>query len=937
MKTIRIVFAVVVALALLPNASLAILFNGREYVQLSGQWYEVYHGENFKLVGTEVWVNFIEGTTEQQIANLNASLGGMVLKINCLGTYLIKSTTKPLPDPLDFMESYLNSSIVLKGKNNTEWKYDWPNDPGAWDLESGYVQRYLFRPPNDLFDNTINPGPAWELTTGSPSVKVGILDSGILFQHSELRENLWQNLGEDADADEHTLEFVGGVWVLDPDDINDEDDDDNGFIDDLIGYNTYHLGGPADVGDFRRGTIETEHGTAVSSIVAARTNNESQFAGIAGGWGQTPGVALVFCKMGPGFGDDEAIEGLDYLINGAEVNIINMSWGGGPPNDDISILLEEARDAGILMTVATGNDGNDLVSYPAEHPAVMAVGASSDDERSASSNYGEELKLTAPSFFTVAEGGIQNKTIIFTASSKWNQITNWEIEADPEEDPTKCKFGGTSGAAPQVAGVAALLLSQSQNPQDGVLTVDDLFEILCLTASKDDEANVGYELLEDHPYGTWNEEMGYGELKAGEAVTYGRRQVIELTTGWNLISSRMEPYYIEANGMDDEHGIFLTCAEISNDIVILKNFVGQFWLPAEEFCNIPAWNYLEGYQVNMSQVRTLVVLGRSEDPDEPVPLNLGWNIAVYLPEFSMEADDAIANIEDEQTLLMAKNNWGEFYIPWYAVGGPFNNMRDWAEDNGYFVKVNAATDLIYPAQQLAPRRPDPDPSLIAENNQHFQVAARTDHFHPVLINSIEADNMDMAAGDEIGVFTQDGICVGAAVVTGEIPMGVAVWRDDTLTVAIDGFRDNDRFLFYYWSANADAEYEPDSLNIFGDLDAHSNDDLTITRLRFGKQAKVIPTAFAITGAYPNPFNSSVSLKFEVPEPGTLKLTIYDTQGRRVQNVSLAPHQAGVFTWIWSGQDRFGVAVPSGVLLCRADYQSNTGTQNSALLKLVVLR
>ncbi|MBM4389020.1 MAG: hypothetical protein FJ088_14865, partial [Deltaproteobacteria bacterium] len=168
-----------------------------QFTESGDQWFEIYQGDTFRVVGTEIFVYFTTGSTTSQIDSLNQLLEGETIKVNALGTYLIQSTGSPEPDPLDFMESYLNSSLVVKGSNNVRAYFSMPNDPGVTE-EVDYIQRYLLKPEDDLFDNTINPEPAWELTTGSPSVKVGVLDSGLLFQHSEIRENVWQNLDEDA-------------------------------------------------------------------------------------------------------------------------------------------------------------------------------------------------------------------------------------------------------------------------------------------------------------------------------------------------------------------------------------------------------------------------------------------------------------------------------------------------------------------------------------------------------------------------------------------------------------------------------------------------------------------------------------------------------------------------------------------------------------------
>jgi len=675
-----------------------VTFNGREYAQYSGQWYVVSASDTFAVNGTVIWVYFSGEATENDIEDLNEELDGEIIDVNCLGTYIIHSIADPEPDPLDFMESYLESEIVESGFNSTSWHFCWPDDP-AVNPDCDYTQRYLYRPVGDEFDNTINMGPVWEPgqeIQGSPDVKVGVLDSGLLFQHGELVGNVWQNVNtadpnddEDADNDGHTIEFIGGEWVLDPGDLNDVDNDGNGYIDDLIGFNVSNFGDGPEIGDATN-DLECWHGTPVTGIISARTNNNAQFAGIAGGWDEDPGASLVFCKVGPNPFDVDVFAGLTYFLNGVNVDILNISMNGDA-NVDITAQIDALAGNGTFISVSTGNLGQAVVQYPATLASTFAVGSSLDDARAPFSNFGEDIEITAPSSVP-APGCIVYSTGII-------EVEEEEIEPDPEENPGPCEFGGTSASAAQVTGVAALLRSQEPS-----LTVENLFEILCLTAGKDDEDEIGYDLdWPDFLYGTWNEEMGYGELRAGEAVTFGRRQVVEIPAGWSLISSRMEPYFNEDNGMDDEHGVYLTCDEIVEDLILLKDEDGLFWSPPWEFCNMLNWDYLQGYQIDMEQAGTLIVLGCPAEPDAEIPLTMGWNYVPFFPTFSQSAPYAFEDLVNEESLLIAKDAAGNYFLPDYVPNGPFNNMPPLEEGKGYEVRVDFAT-VLYTASYLHAHR-----------------------------------------------------------------------------------------------------------------------------------------------------------------------------------------------------------------------------------------
>gem|GEM_PF-5861070 len=914
-------------------------FNGREYVQFTesgDQWFEIYQGDTFRVVGTEIFVYFTTGSTTSQIDSLNQLLEGETIKVNALGTYLIQSTGSPEPDPLDFMESYLNSSLVVKGSNNVRAYFSMPNDPGVTE-EVDYIQRYLLKPEDDLFDNTINPEPAWELTTGSPSVKVGVLDSGLLFQHSEIRENVWQNLDEDADEDGHTMEFVNGQWVLDPGDLNDDDDDGNGYADDLIGYNVSVVyGAPEHIGDAEAFEYETEHGTPVSGIICARSNNGSQYSGIAGGWDEENGASIVFCKMGPNPDQAEVIDGLVYLIRGAEVDIINMSFGVAW-HQDIEDLLEEAFDDGIFMAGASGNADSDEVDYPSSHPVVISVGASADNERMSlgggiGANFGLLLDITAPSWLTVANGGAQNTRIIY-CPHVYTDNNGWEYELDPEYPPDPQFgvpwFGGTSGSTPMVSGVAALLLSQ-----ESTLTPQNLFEILCITATKIDEGQIGFQLFVDYPYGTWNEEVGYGQLNMGNAVVYGQHQSRALNANtWHWISSRVIPYYTAENGLDDENGIFLMFDEVANELYQLKNGDGQFWYPAQEFCNIPSWDYKQGYLIKLNAAGTVVWLGKQAEPDDPIELPAGWSTVAYLPNFTLDEHDGFESLTATNNLDIAKDEHGHFYKPSFQ----YSNMEDLAPGMGYQVKVFDADELVYPSAQPVGRSDSQgNTKCVASNPAHFSFP-RTDDFYPIIITSIAAENFDISEGDEVGVFNGANTCIGASVVDGDFPIGLAVWRDDTTTLDVDGYRAPETFFFRYWCTSQNEDYGLDSVNVFGDnIDAEIPSSIAID-LAFSDEGVSIPTAFAVLGNFPNPFNSSTAFLFALPDIGDLKIEIYDPLGRIISKSIHPNRQSGYLSWIWAGRNFYGMRVTSGIYFCVATFRSQKGQISEVRSKLTVLR
>ncbi|HWP98007.1 MAG TPA: S8 family peptidase [Syntrophomonadaceae bacterium] len=257
----------------------------------------------------------------------------------------------------------------------------------------------------------INVIPAWTITRGDSNLLVAVTDTGIDLQHPELRNRAWINTGE-----------IPGNGI---------DDDQNGYVDDVNGYDFYHHDNTVfDAGD------QDIHGTHVAGVIAAEANNHQGISGIA------PQVKIMALKfMGPDGGNiSDAIEAIDYARS-KEVKLCNASWSG---TEYSQALYDAIEQSGILFIAASGNSGADADSAP-EYPAaftcpnIISVAAINNQGQLASwSNYGaNSVDLGAP--------GVGIMSI---------------LELIP-----RCTFlygyiSGTSQAAPQVTGTAALVFSQ---------------------------------------------------------------------------------------------------------------------------------------------------------------------------------------------------------------------------------------------------------------------------------------------------------------------------------------------------------------------------------------------------------------------------------------------------------------------------------------------
>jgi len=268
---------------------------------------------------------------------------------------------------------------------------------------------------------SMNMPKAWNIEQGKPTVVVAVVDSGIMLKHPELRNQLWQNSGEIVD--------------------NGIDDDNNGYIDDVHGWDFTDAPTFQGIGDWKdRDNLpedETGHGTQVSGIIAAEGNNDIGISGIV--WHSKIMTLRAGFRIGGGafLQNDDIAAAIVYAAdNGA--NVINMSLGDTVNAFLINDAVEYAYRRGCVLVAASGNSSEPGSYYPAALENVLSVAAIDSDNQLGSSNFGASIDVAAP-------GEDILTTDLYTDLSDITQGYGYK--------------SGTSMAAAHISGVAALLIS----------------------------------------------------------------------------------------------------------------------------------------------------------------------------------------------------------------------------------------------------------------------------------------------------------------------------------------------------------------------------------------------------------------------------------------------------------------------------------------------
>lgn len=359
-------------------------------------------------------------------------------------------------------------------------------------ITTEYIYR-MFTAPNDPAYSgnwalaKVNAPGAWDTATGNGQTVVAVIDSGFALNHEDLASQWQVNTGESG-----TTQPGDWCWTGTPllKQSNNCDDDANGYTDDWRGWNFVSGDNNPQTGRVNPSGEGVRHGTQVAGIVGATGNNGTGIAAI--NWNTKVMPLQALDDNGLGYTSNVAAAIYYAVDNGAQV--INLSLGSYSDDPVVKAAVDYASAHSVVIVAAAGNCGDSAgsecagqpagaIAYPAAHPAVIAVGATTQaDQRANFGSYGPALDVSAPGYAV-------------PASTSWSAANQTSLYSGA--------LYGTSFASPQVASLAALI--KSIRPASSVA---DITALIDATATKPaDMGGLAY-----------TPQFGHGVINAGSAL-----------------------------------------------------------------------------------------------------------------------------------------------------------------------------------------------------------------------------------------------------------------------------------------------------------------------------------------------------------------------------------------------------------------------------------
>lgn len=385
-----------------------------------GNWYAIdEHGERWEVAPGRIFVKFAQGATPE-LALSSPSFSALSLERQLPVSSFYRFRFSSESNPIDVLAGAVSSPFV----------------------EAAFLDTYVRFLGDAYYDelwhlDEIRAPLGWTVTTGSSDVTIAILDDGFEYKHEDLAANVWSNPNEiprdgiDNDAD--------SLWYGSP------------LPDDTLGWNFVDLDNDPSADRPIPNRPNPSHGTAVAGMASATKDNDVGVAGVAGG---SPSERPRFVPIRMSV-VGEVVDAVEYCWRKG-FDVIAMSWTTNDPYGLVHAVLDSAYAHGAVLVASSGNSPARLVFPPASYSSLIAVGGVGPGGQQLDYSWGPEQELVAPTRMSSSSFQLWT-TDNYASLTSYNPEVYC---ACPADNPNYVShFNGTSAACPQVAAVAALVKS----------------------------------------------------------------------------------------------------------------------------------------------------------------------------------------------------------------------------------------------------------------------------------------------------------------------------------------------------------------------------------------------------------------------------------------------------------------------------------------------
>jgi hypothetical protein len=343
-------------------------------------------------------------------------------------------------------------------------------------------------------------------------------------------------------------------------------------------------------------------------------------------------------------------------------------------------------------------------------------------------------------------------------------------------------------------------------------------------------------------------------------------QVIDLASGWSMFSTYM---------VSDNMGMDAFLADIVDNVIIAKNYLGAAYLPEFGFNGLGDVLIGQGYQIKTTQETLLNVSGTYANPeDNAISLDAGWNMIGYLRTEAAPADGVLAELNDAGNLVIAKDYLGSAYLPEFN----FNGIGDLEPGQGYQLKTNEAGTFTYLPNNVSYRL---EALNVTTNNlEYFEYAKNTGSNMTIIISN-NAWEVTPSIGDEIAAFNHNGELIGSAVYS--IPTTVlTVWGNDATTEKVDGLNQGESMIFSIWNKR----YQTTQILVVNEWIEGENAFQNDAVYQIGDIEQVVFTSsIDQLGLYPIPAKQELNVEINMNVNETVNIQVFNLIGESVKSNS----------------------------------------------------